>query len=187
MSSGTPTPALELAPQTSARRGRESNRTVACAAVAAAMISVAGLPALAEPVTASVVVVDSIALRNLTESFTITGAPGTTQTADTAVTMNVLTNNAEGYSVTVEGATDTLVPTPANGDTIPVTDLQINGGDLADWTSVPGVTGTPLAVAGETVRSGATGDNITTNFRMTIPNVAADTYTGVLNFVASAL
>ena len=152
------------------------------------------VPALAAPAsgdpsstgntTANVNVNSGIALTNLTPSFTLSGLPGDTPTINGAVTMQVTTNNATGYNVTVQAASPNL--SDAAGANIPVTDLQVNNGfsgGTAGW--VPLSSTTPVQVFSQSTPSATTGDTVTNDYRITIPSVPAGAYSGTLNYVAS--
>ncbi|GAA5769112.1 hypothetical protein [Streptosporangium roseum] len=134
---------------------------------------------------ARVVVTGAITLTDLTPSFTLTGRPR--QTVDTAdpVSFTVTTNNFAGYTVTVFPATGELLGTAGNPETIPVSSLlveQIPGGPF-----VPLALGDPVEVFRKTAPSAADGDDFSHNYRITIPFVRPDTYTGTINYVATTL
>ena len=138
--------------------------------------------------TANVEVTSSITLTDLTPSFTLTGAPGTTPTTGAnPVTMTVTTNNFAGYNVTVVPDAVNLTPAvPGNTDVIPSNDLEVDGpaqaGTYAHLTF-----GAPLIVAAKASASAPAGDSITNNYRITIPFVRPDTYSGTLDYVATTL
>lgn len=137
--------------------------------------------------TANVNVTSSITLAGLPTSFTLTGSPGQVATTGaTPVTMTVTTNNQAGYSVTVEPAAADLTGTAGNPEVIAATALEVNGpaqgGTFAHLT-FPGA----LEVARKTSPSAAGGDSVTNDYRITIPFVRPDTYTGTLNYVATTL
>jgi hypothetical protein len=150
----------------------------ALAAPTAAPVSASGTT------QANVVVSTTIALTDLTPSFTLSGLPGDTPTDDGAVTMNVMTNNATGYNVTVRSLDPTLSNSGPNN--IPVTDLQVDdgySGGTAGW--IPLSNTSPVQVFSQATPSSDTGDTIVNDYRMTIPTVPAGTYSGTLNYVAS--
>ena len=150
----------------------------ALAAPAAAPVSASGTT------QANVAVSATIALTDLTPSFTLSGLPGDTPTDDGAVTMNVMTNNATGYNVTVESLDPNLSNSGPNN--IPVTDLQVDdgySGGTAGW--LPLSSTAPVQVFSQATPSSDTGDTIVNDYRMTIPSVPAGTYSGTLNYVAS--
>ena len=125
-----------------------------------------------------------IALTGLTPSFTLAGLPGDTPIDFGAVTMNVMTNNATGYNVTVQSLSPNLSNSGPNN--IPVTDLQVDdgySGGTAGW--LPLSSTAPVQVFNQATPSSDTGDTITNDYRMTIPAVPAGTYSGTLNYVAS--
>lgn len=163
--------------------------------VAAASVVLLAFPALAQAdpgvtsggsTTANVDVASAITLTSLTESFTLSGIPAEiVTTGATPVTMTVWTNNTQGYTVTVQAATGSLVGAiPGNTDVIPIADLQVTNsvGDLTDMSAA-----TPVTVNAKTGPSLETGDNLSNGYSMTIPFVAQDTYSGTLNYIAATV
>jgi hypothetical protein len=137
-----------------------------------------------ETTQANVDVSTTIALTDLTPSFTLSGLPGDTPTDDGAVTMNVMTNNATGYNVTVQSLGPNLSNSGPNN--IPIADLQVDdgySGGTAGWVSLSSTA--PVQVFSQATPSSNTGDTIVNDYRMTIPAVPAGTYSGTLNYVAS--
>jgi hypothetical protein len=138
--------------------------------------------------TANVEVTSSITLTGLTAAFTLTGSPGSTVTTGaTPVTMTVTTNNFAGYSVTVvPRAVNLTGGIVGNGDVIPSNNLEVDGpaqaGTYAHLTFP-----TPLLVATKATASAPAGDLITNNYRITVPFVRPDTYSGALDYVATTL
>lgn len=137
--------------------------------------------------TANVVVGSSITLTGLVESFALTGNPGETVTnAVPPVTFTVATNNNEGYAVTVEPQTATLNPaTPGNTSTIPIGNLQVREAGTTAFT--PLTFGTPVQVHTQATPSAEAGDTLTNDYQITIPFVIPDTYSAVLDYVATTL
>jgi len=135
---------------------------------------------------ANVEVTTSIDLTGLTDHFTLTGIPGATVTNDGAVTMNVKTNSFGGYAVTVQSATDSLLPADsvANVDSIPIDALLVHG---TTGTYTPLSDTAPFTVHTQATRSAELGDTITNGYQVVIPFVNEDTYTATLNYVANAL
>lgn len=157
---------------------------------AAVATALAAGPALADPpsssgtTTANVDVSSMIALTGLTSSFTLSGIPGDTPADDGAVTMNVLTNNADGYNVTVEAASADLSDTA--GNSIPVADLQVNNGFVggtAGWLPLSNTATT--TVFDQATPSADGGDTVTNDYQLTIPNVPNGTYSATLDYVAT--
>ncbi|MFC6086189.1 hypothetical protein [Sphaerisporangium aureirubrum] len=135
--------------------------------------------------TVNVEVTSSITLTDLTPEITLTGAPGEVPTAQ--VTMVVTTNNFAGYNVTVVPRTANLTPAiVGNTDVIPASSLQVSGpaqtGAFVNLTP-----GTPLVVATSDDPSPAGGDSITNNYRITVPYVRPDVYSGILDYVVTTL
>lgn len=184
-----------VTPTSSPRSARRVMECLALTAAAAAMVSVAGSPAMAAPLSAdgstiaNVEVQAAIALTGLTTDFTLSGAPGATVTTGAnAVAMNVETNNRTGYSVTVQPAADELVPDDqlANGDTIPVTALAVREAGANAFTAFTDAL-TPITVHSQANRSAQGGDTITNDYQVLIPFVNTDTYSVTLDYVATAL
>jgi hypothetical protein len=135
---------------------------------------------------ANVDVGSAILLRNLTESFTLAGFPGDSPFQIGAVTMNVETNNASGYNVTVEAAAANLVGTGTNSDVIPVSDLSVRETTVGTYEALSNIA--TVQVHNQDSRSTAnTGDNLSNDYEFStpIPNVRTDTYSVTLDYVAS--
>jgi hypothetical protein len=166
--------------------------TALCAVTAAVTVgAVTAAPASADTDTGSttvnVEVGGVITLADLTESFTLSGNPGATVTTGaTPVTMTVTTNNAAGYTVTVEPALATLGGAiPGNTDTIATSLLKVRPSGVGTFTAL-GV-GAPVTVGGKTAPSAEAGDTVSNDYQITIPFVAPDTYSGTLNYIATTL
>jgi hypothetical protein len=152
-------------------------------AVPALAASAASDPSATGTTTANVDVSSGIALTDLTPSFTLAGLPGDTATEDGAVTMNVMTNNATGYNVTVQAAGPDISD---NANNIPVTDLQVDNGysgGTPGW--VPLSSTTAVTVFSQSTPSSDDGDTIVNDYRITIPTVPDGDYSGTLDYVAS--
>lgn len=153
--------------------------------------SIAGIagPAGAAPdgsTIANVGVSTGITMTGLTQSFTLSGAPGETVEAVGAVIFNVETNNVAGYSVTVRSTTATMSP-PAgtNPDTIPIADLTVRQTGTSSYT--PMSSGTAVLVHTQPARSANGGDNLSNDYQIRIPVVNLATYSATLNYIAAAL
>jgi hypothetical protein len=135
---------------------------------------------------ANVVVTGAITLTALTEAFTLSGTPGAVVEDVGAVTMRVTTNNFAGYAVTVAPLADSLTgETAGNNDTIPTDSLNVERTGVGPYT--PLAFGAPVEVARKTSASAAGGDPISNDYKITIPFVQPDTYTGTLEYVATTL
>lgn len=136
---------------------------------------------------ANVIVDASITLTDLTPSFTLRGVPGETVTENGAVSMRVMTNNVAGYVVTVRPVSTALVGSiTGNDDVIPTSLLEIRGpGQRNGFTSL--ASGAPVQVASSAVRSAPGGDIVGNDYRITIPPVRSDTYSGTLDYVVTTL
>jgi hypothetical protein len=138
--------------------------------------------------TANVEVTSSISLTNLTPSFTLAGPPGSVPTTGAnPVTMTVTTNNFAGYNVTVVPHSGILTGAiPGNTDSISSNALEVDG-PAQGGAYVHLTFGTPTVVATKASVSAPTGDPIINNYRITVPAVRPDTYSGVLDYVATTL
>lgn len=141
-------------------------------------------PSSTQTTTANVSVGQAIVLSGLTPSFILSGLPGDTVTNFGAVSMNVLTNNATGYNVTVQAVGPNLTAT--GGGTIPVTDLLVNDSNVGGTAGfIPISSTTATQVYRQPGPTGDQGDTVTNDYRITIPTVATGVYSGTLNYVAS--
>jgi hypothetical protein len=176
-------------------RAKTVLHVVAAAAVAVAGIGLLAAPAGAVPgqtatgsTTGNVEVGSAITLTDLTPAFTITGTPGDTAAAAAPVTMTVTTNNFEGYAVTVEPQTANLTgAVPGNTDVIPVGSLEVSGPSQGDGNFAGLTFGTPTEVLTKAAASAELGDTVTNTYQMTVPFVQPDTYSVVLDYVATTL
>ena len=147
--------------------------------------ALAAVPAAAATTTATASVSNVLTLSGLTAAFTLTGAPATTQTGLSAVSMNVKSNNRTGYNVTVQAAAASMAgATTGNSDTIPIADLTVRntttGGAYTALSSSAAAT-----VANTTAKSASTGDTVNNDFQMVIPWVNSDSYSVTLNYIAA--
>jgi hypothetical protein len=145
-----------------------------------------GDPSSTGSTTAQVDVGAAIQLSNLTSSFTLSGVPGDEPIDTGAVTMNVFTNNASGYTVTVQPAAANLVGTGTNTDTIPVSDLSVR---VTGTTAAPNLNAAaPVPIYTQATRSAAAPGDLLSNdygFNTLIPDVHDDTYSVTINYVVS--
>jgi hypothetical protein len=162
--------------------------TVTTNSAAGYSVGVQAAAALLVP-TVNVQVGSVISLTGLPAGFTLSGVPGATvTTGDTPVTMNVLTNNPGGYSVSVLAAQATLTPadTVANPDSIPIGALSVKETGVGNY--VPVSSAAAVTVHTQDARSVAVpGDTISNDYQVVIPNVAQDTYSVALNYIAAAV
>jgi hypothetical protein len=137
--------------------------------------------------TAIVDVTSAIILSDLTPSFTLTGVPGDRPVDLDAVTFDVFTNNITGYNVTVQPENAFLVATNTiNTDSIPISDISVRDCCTIDWT--PLNASSPVTVHRQSTRSAALpGDELSNDyeFNTPIPDVQSDTYTDVIDYVAT--
>ncbi|CUU59674.1 conserved repeat domain-containing protein [Parafrankia irregularis] len=126
----------------------------------------------------------TLSLTDLPTSFTLSGVPNQTVTADHAVTMTVITNSADGYTVSVQGTAPALAGTlPGNDDTIPLDMLSVRatgGGAFQPLSHT-----TAVLVHSQDVPSAAGGDAISNDYSVDIPFVASDTYSTTLDYIAA--
>jgi len=166
--------------------------TCAALVLAGALAAVPASSASADTDAANTIItvtVDTaITLTALTPAFTLTGIPGETATTGaTPVTMTVTTNNFAGYNVTVQAAAASLTGAAGgNTDTIPTSDIEVDG-PVQAGAFAPLSDTVPLIVATKPAASAVGGDTITNNYRISIPFVQPDSYTGTLNYIATTL
>ena len=162
------------------KRSRGLRGLVAVGAVGALLVASAGSASAATDTgntTANVDVTVGIVLSGLTPSFTLTGAPGATPTANVSYT--VTTNNPAGYSVSVLPNDPFLAPTAVgNTDSIPIADLLIGGVAMTGGSDIVQTKNAPSA---------ALGDPYTDVYSITIPFVTPDTYTQTIAYTATTL
>ncbi|MBA2560499.1 MAG: hypothetical protein H0V07_11565 [Propionibacteriales bacterium] len=126
----------------------------------------------------------SITLSGLTNAFTLSGAPNTTATTATPVTMKVTTNNTLGYAVTVQASSATMTPAGlGNTDTIASSALEVRETGTTSYSPLSALT--PVTVHSQSARSASTGDTINNDYRMVIPFVNSDTYSVTLTYIAT--
>ncbi|WP_440070964.1 putative Ig domain-containing protein [Streptosporangium sp. OZ121] len=127
----------------------------------------------------------SITLVDLTSTFTLTGKPDSTVRDNQAVTMTVITNSFDGYTVTVRAASPELTSDqPGNDSTIPIGNLRVRESGTTAFQ--PLSTTVPVLVHDQPVASAPNGDAIGTDFEAYIPFVQVGTYSGTLTYVATA-
>ena len=136
---------------------------------------------------ANVAVDSGIAITLLTPAFTLTGIPGDTPVDIGAVTMDVFSNNATGYNVTVEAAAPNLVGTGANTDVIPVADLSVEEtGGTTGYLPLSSTAATTVYTQ-DTPSAATPGDALSNDYEFNtgIPDVTPDTYSVTLDYVAT--
>ena len=125
----------------------------------------------------------TIGLSNLSSTFTLTGVPGDSTQQTAAVTMTVDTNDPSGYAVTVQPSTPTLAGSGITA-AIPVSDLQVRG--TGQDTYQPLSATTPTTIHTQSSPSASTGDSLSADYQITIPDITSGTYTTTLNYIATA-
>lgn len=147
-------------------------------------VAAPALAASSGSTTANAAVGSTITLSGLTPSFTMAGDPNTTVTAAAPVTMNVLTNNRTGYTVTVQAAGLTMAPvTIGNTDSIPIANLKVRETGTTTYTPLSNIA--PVTVHSQATKSGVAGDTVSNDFSLAIPFVNSDTYRVTLTYVAA--
>jgi hypothetical protein len=171
--------------------GRLSAAAVGAGLVVAAVLPAGRAAAATSPgsTTANVAVGEEIFLSNLTPSFELGGFPGDQPEDIGAVTMNVETNNSTGYNVTVAPEAAVLRGTGTNPNTIPVSDLSVRETETGTYEALSAATpAVPVTVHNQATRSAAAPGDLLSNdyeFNVPIPNVRTDTYSVILDYVAS--
>ena len=178
-SASTPIPGGRLVPRV----------LVGAVAIAAFAVASAGSAAAVEDsdtTDANVLVGSAITLTDLTPNFELSGMPGATVAGLAAVTYTVETNNAAGYSVTVQSQTPTMVANAVgNTDSIPIAALTAREAGIGAYTALSSAVALP--VHSQATRSAEGGDDLATDFQIVIPFVNSDTYTATLDYVAATL
>lgn len=158
---------------------------------AASVVAPAARASSAADVETRVHVLTGLTL-SLPESFRVGGAPGVLSANLGSVEGTVLTNNATGYTVSVlASSAGGLQPDPGlagSTGSIPWDRLEVR--ESATGTFLPLREDESVTVGGRPTPSGdGTGeaDVFHNDFRLTVPVVDADRYTGVLTYTATAL
>jgi hypothetical protein len=141
---------------------------------------------------ARVQVVTGITVSHLAESFRLGGAPGVVTANVGAMDVTVLTNNAAGYTVTVLAASEGgLQPDPGLASTtgaIPWDRLEVQETGASGFRPISEKES--VTVGGSSTPSGDEPDEadvVHNDFRLTVPVIDADRYTGVLTYTVTAL
>ncbi|MEU8035307.1 putative Ig domain-containing protein [Streptosporangium sp. NPDC049078] len=128
----------------------------------------------------------SITLIDLTPDFTLAGKPDSTVRRNEAVTMTVITNSFDGYTVTVQAASPELTSDqPGNDATIPIGNLRVRESGTSSAFQ-PLSTTDPVLVHSQSGPSAPNGDAIGNDFEGDIPFVPIGGYSGTLTYVATA-
>ncbi|GLZ39298.1 putative Ig domain-containing protein [Actinokineospora sp. NBRC 105648] len=120
-----------------------------------------------------------ITLTDLTPEFTLTGLPGVAVDSTGIVTMTVTTNSTSGYTVTVRPLSPTLV---GSTTTIPVERLSVR--ETGGGAFQPLAPGAARVVHRQDTPSAPSGDAVSNDYRVEIPDVPSDTYAATLEYVA---
>ncbi|AWI28271.1 hypothetical protein E3E14_29255 [Streptomyces sp. ICN441] len=125
-----------------------------------------------------------ITMSDLTPGFTLAGSPNQVVFREGAVTLTVRTPDPDGYSVSVRA--DSAAMRPARGgnpDRIPVDRLAVRKTGTA--TFQPLSSSSAVTVHAQDTRSAPRGDNLSTDYRVSIPFVRSDTYRVILTYTAT--
>ncbi|MCW2495751.1 putative Ig domain-containing protein [Jatrophihabitans sp.] len=133
-------------------------------------------------VTLTAVAARSITLSGLTSSVTLSGLPGSTVSAEDAVTMTVTTNSPGGYQVSIQAASGALSGTDGNPETIPIGRLGVRESGSTAFTPL---STTPFLLHDQHTASTPNGDAVGSDFQVRIPFVAGDLYSATLDYIAS--
>jgi uncharacterized repeat protein (TIGR01451 family) len=126
----------------------------------------------------------SIDLTGLTDQFTLSGLPNSTVQQNDAVTMTVTSDNPAGYGVSVQGTSAGLEPAlSGNTDSIPIEDLQVRpSGTTQAFQPLSGTT--PVSVFSRDSPTPPAGETVNNDYRVIVPFVRPDTYSGDLTYLA---
>ncbi|MFI6453804.1 putative Ig domain-containing protein [Streptosporangium amethystogenes] len=131
------------------------------------------------------VIPTSITLTDLTGGFVLAGTPDSTVRSNGAVTMTVITNSFDGYSVTVQADSAELTSDqPGNDVTIPIGNLRVRESGTSAFQDVSATT--PVLVHRQDGPSAPGGDAIGNDFEGYIPFVPVGGYSATLTYVATA-
>jgi hypothetical protein len=135
--------------------------------------------------TSTTVTPVSITMSGLTSSFTLTGAPNTTATANGAVQMSVTTNGTAGYQLSVQAASGSLTSSqPGNTSTIPIGDLRVRAAGTSTFQPLSATT--PVLLHQQSGPSAPGGDPLSNDYQVQVPFVPPSTYSTTLNYIASS-
>ncbi|MFD8528088.1 beta strand repeat-containing protein [Streptosporangium canum] len=127
----------------------------------------------------------SMTLTGVTEEFTLTGPPNTTVRGEDVVTMTVVTNSVDGYTVTARAAATELVPVrPGVTAGIPVANLRVREHGTSIFRSLS--TTDPVLVYDKPLPSAPGGDGISNDYEVDIPSVPTGRYTMTIDYIATA-
>jgi hypothetical protein len=161
----------------------------------AAMVTVMGAALLVVPVGAAsadtsgsveaeIVIASGLLLVGLPSGVSLTGQPGDLASETVPFTYQVFSNDMAGYTVTVQAAEDKMYA--GSSDFITVDRLEVQDGAVTpshSWTAMSSLSA--VSVYSRASRSETDGDNLSTNFQMSLPVVAAGTYTMTLDYVVA--
>lgn len=173
-------------------------RILLATGTAGVMLGTAGVAASAARASstadaeARVQVLAGITVSQLAESFSLAGAPDVITANLGALDLTVLTNNAAGYTVTVLATSEGgLQPNPALANSpgpIPWDRLEVREGGTGAFRPISEKES--VTVGGSSTRSGDEPDGVDVihdDFRLTVPVIDADRYSGVLTYTVTAL
>ncbi|MEV4181328.1 fibronectin type III domain-containing protein [Streptosporangium canum] len=127
----------------------------------------------------------SMTLTGVTEDFTLTGPANTTVRGEDVVTMTVVTNSVDGYTVTARATATELVPVqPGVTAGIPVANLRVREHGTSTFRSLS--TTDPVLVYDKPLPSAPGGDGISNDYEVDIPFVPTGRYTMTIDYIATA-
>ncbi|MFI7056684.1 putative Ig domain-containing protein [Streptosporangium canum] len=127
----------------------------------------------------------SMTLTGVTEDFTLTGPANTTVRGEDVVTMTVVTNSVDGYTVTARATATELVPVqPGVTAGIPVANLRVREHGTSAFRSLS--TTDPVLVYDKPLPSAPGGDGISNDYEVDIPFVPTGRYTMTIDYIATA-
>jgi hypothetical protein len=138
-------------------------------------------PPAPDNTTAHVTVNSVLAIDVNPPDFYLDGAPGDSDTAQ--VTVNVKSNNATGYTVTLNAPGSLNMVAPGSG-TMAIGELKLDPGTGTATALISGDQAAPVGTG--TGPTPIAGTNATHIYSITIPSVAPGEYTAVLTYTATA-
>ncbi|MFJ6943185.1 hypothetical protein ACISU4_00735 [Streptomyces wuyuanensis] len=141
--------------------------------------------ALAPRATASAVLRQQpITMSGLTPGFSLAGSPNQVVFREGAVTLRVRTPDRDGYSVSVRAENPAMRPVRGrNPDRIPVERLAVRKTGTETFQSLSSSSAVTVHV--QTTRSAPRGDDLSTDYRVSIPFVRSDSYRVILTYTAT--
>ncbi|MFE0037656.1 hypothetical protein [Streptomyces sp. NPDC059013] len=125
-----------------------------------------------------------ITMSDLTPGFQLDGSPNQVVFREGAVTLRVRTPDRDGYSVSVRAENAAMRPVRGgNPDRIPVDRLAVRKTGTEPFQ--PLSSSSAVTVHAQSTRSAPRGDDLSTDYRVSIPFVRSDTYRVILTYTAT--